>query len=171
MVLMIGLLVSCGNENKKNEPEVKTVDTKTEIHESVPTNAKFEDRALANTYDNYIDLKSSLVNSDMEKAQKSAKNLAKSLEEIDASREMKENAIKISEVSDIEAQREVFQFLTEDMIKLVKGNFSDGNVYVQFCPMAFGGKGAYWLSNGKDILNPYYGDKMLKCGEVKEVLK
>jgi len=53
---------------------------------------------------------------------------------------------------------------------LVKGKLSSGNIYKDFCPMALDG-GAYWLSSEKNILNPYYGDKMLKCGTVKEVLQ
>jgi len=41
-------------------------------------------------------------------------------------------------------------------------------LYRQYCPMAFQNKGAYWLSSEKKIMNPYFGDKMLHCGVVKE---
>ncbi len=34
--------------------------------------------------------------------------------------------------------------------------------------MAFNDAGAYWLSKTSDIKNPYYGKKMLTCGEVKD---
>jgi Cu(I)/Ag(I) efflux system membrane fusion protein len=44
-------------------------------------------------------------------------------------------------------------------------------VFYQFCPMMNDGKGAYWLSETKDIRNPYYGEAMLTCGETKETLK
>ena len=43
-------------------------------------------------------------------------------------------------------------------------------VHYQFCPMAKNGKGAYWLSENKDIRNPYFGKKMIDCGETKETL-
>ena len=43
--------------------------------------------------------------------------------------------------------------------------------YFQYCPMANNDKGAYWLSSKKDILNPYFGDAMLTCGETKETIK
>ena len=33
--------------------------------------------------------------------------------------------------------------------------------------MANDDKGGYWLSIEKEIKNPYFGSKMLKCGEVK----
>jgi Cu(I)/Ag(I) efflux system membrane fusion protein len=37
--------------------------------------------------------------------------------------------------------------------------------------MAFNDKGAYWLSNISKIKNPYYGKKMLTCGEVAQELR
>jgi len=36
--------------------------------------------------------------------------------------------------------------------------------------MAFDKKGAYWISENREIQNPYFGDKMPKCGEIKEEL-
>ena len=38
--------------------------------------------------------------------------------------------------------------------------------YRQFCPMAFDFKGAFWLSDSEEILNPYFGEEMLTCGNV-----
>ena len=40
-------------------------------------------------------------------------------------------------------------------------------VYVQYCPMAKG----QWLSDEKEIKNPYYGNSMLTCGSVKSEIK
>jgi hypothetical protein len=37
--------------------------------------------------------------------------------------------------------------------------------------MANDGNGGYWLSSEPQIKNPYYGDEMLECGEVKEEIK
>ncbi len=58
------------------------------------------------------------------------------------------------------------------MYALVK-NFtaSQTDVYLQYCPMAANGNGAYWLSDNKIVFNPYFGDRMLHCGSVKEVIK
>jgi len=33
------------------------------------------------------------------------------------------------------------------------------------CPMAFDGAGADWIGLGGDVLNPWYGARMLRCGE------
>ena len=73
---------------------------------------------------------------------------------------------------DIEAQRVEYSTLSNQMIELVKkSGVESGEVYVDYCPMAMNDKGAYWLSTRKDIRNPYFGDKMLTCGEVKETIK
>ena len=34
--------------------------------------------------------------------------------------------------------------------------------------MAFGNEGADWLHTKDEVLNPYYGASMLKCGSVTE---
>ena len=43
-------------------------------------------------------------------------------------------------------------------------------LYRQYCPMAFDNKGAHWLSETEAIRNPYFGEKMLSCGQTKETL-
>ena len=79
----------------------------------------------------------------------------------------KANALAISKAADVDAQREQFESLSTSMIALAKAT-KPAKTYVQFCPMAADGKGAFWLSGQKEIKNPYYGSKMLKCGSVKE---
>ncbi len=53
---------------------------------------------------------------------------------------------------------------------LNKAELKNANIYHQYCPMAFNDKGAYWMSDIEEIKNPYFGSKMLECGEVIEVL-
>lgn len=43
--------------------------------------------------------------------------------------------------------------------------------YVTLCPMAFNNRGAYWLQNTEQISNPYFGRKMLRCGEVTDEIQ
>ena len=54
---------------------------------------------------------------------------------------------------------------------LAKSFGSNRTLYHDLCPMAFDDQGAYWLSESKEIRNPYFGDKMLKCGSTKVILK
>jgi Cu(I)/Ag(I) efflux system membrane fusion protein len=32
-------------------------------------------------------------------------------------------------------------------------------------------QGTNWLSKEKEIFNPYFGEKMLKCGETKKIIE
>jgi hypothetical protein len=77
------------------------------------------------------------------------------------------DANKISQSKDLTVQREMFATLSTTMIALAKSvKLSPEPVYLQYCPM----KKSSWLSNTKAIKNPYYGNAMLTCGNVKETL-
>jgi hypothetical protein len=72
---------------------------------------------------------------------------------------------KLSKASDLEKQRTAFNDVSTAMWKLVKvSDKVNEAVYYQYCPM----KKAYWVSNEKEIKNPYYGPSMLTCGKVIE---
>ena len=58
------------------------------------------------------------------------------------------------------------------MTSLIKvSKLASGTLYIEYCPMANNNEGAFWLSNEKEIKNPYFGEMMLKCGSVKETLQ
>lgn len=74
--------------------------------------------------------------------------------------------------NDIEEQRAAFERLSNAVYEAYQETTAGGiTVYRQYCPMAFNDRGAYWLSDDEEILNPYYGSKMLNCGVVKETLE
>lgn len=78
----------------------------------------------------------------------------------------------ISSTRDVEIQRAAFSQLTNALYSSIKTFGLEGlDAYYQFCPMAFDNKGAFWISGEKEISNPYFGEKMLRCGETKETLK
>jgi hypothetical protein len=71
----------------------------------------------------------------------------------------------------LEGKRAIYSKLTEELYQMVKaGKIGEGELFLLHCPMAFDNQGANWISPRKDIMNPYFGDKMLKCGHVKEEL-
>jgi Cu(I)/Ag(I) efflux system membrane fusion protein len=75
----------------------------------------------------------------------------------------------MKEAKDMEALRQHFAKLSENMLEVTESfGLEKDKVYKDFCPMAFDNKGAFWLSESKEILNPYFGEAMLSCGEVKE---
>lgn len=68
-------------------------------------------------------------------------------------------------------QREHFEMLSKDVYDLVK-TFGGGQaLYKDFCPMYNNKKGAFWISETKEIKNPYLGKAMSTCGTVKEEMK
>lgn len=73
---------------------------------------------------------------------------------------------------DIEVQRTAFSTLSDNLYKSIKAyGLGTTTAYYDFCPMAFNDQGGYWLSDAKEIRNPYFGDKMLTCGRVTEELR
>lgn len=70
--------------------------------------------------------------------------------------------------TDITTSRTSFVAFSHLYIDFMKGLNRDDVLFVQFCPMANEGKGAYWLSLEQEIKNPYYGMMMLRCGETIE---
>ena len=69
-------------------------------------------------------------------------------------------------------QRIAFAELNDAFYASVKAfGLHHGMIYYQYCPMANGDIGAFWLSNIEEIANPYFGDEMLKCGETRETIE
>ena len=132
---------------------------------------KFKETQAGTAYGHYIQLKDALVASNKEEAKKHALDLQAALQSTKGLASVGEEAGKVAAASDLEAQRLAFSSLSNAMATWVKsGLLSEGTLYLEFCPMANKSVGAFWLSNDKDIKNPYFGDKMLKCGSVKEVI-
>jgi Cu(I)/Ag(I) efflux system membrane fusion protein len=71
--------------------------------------------------------------------------------------------------SGIDNKRKSFQMITSELYVLIRAvRYDKEVVYFTHCPMAFNNKGADWLSNSSEIVNPYLPKKMLDCGEVKD---
>ncbi|MFD0992400.1 efflux RND transporter periplasmic adaptor subunit [Tenacibaculum geojense] len=140
---------------------------------------------LQTAYDAYIKLKDNLIKSDAELAKNSASTLYKALQNINMklladneahtqwmvlNKTLKSNSKAIANSEDIKVQRKQFKILSEHFILAVQSFGINEISYKQYCPMADNDKGGYWLSKEKQVLNPYFGDMMLKCGEVKQVI-
>ena len=125
----------------------------------------------------YYEVKDALVATNAAKAKASAADLLAAIGKVEVAKlsaadkkalaSAKTEATHIGESTDVEHQREHFEGLSKAVIQLSKST-KPAKTYVQFCPMAAEGKGAYWLSDKKAVRNPYYGAKMLTCGKVTE---
>ena len=109
------------------------------------------------------------MQTDAETTSEAAQELEAALAEENS--EIAKIAARIFEEQDVNVQREIFSELTAAMDPVLKDAISSGKIYKQYCPMAFEGKGDYWYATSEEIRNPYYGDKMLKCGRVDETIQ
>lgn len=141
-------------------------------------------KTLSPLYESYLFLKDALVHDDFKKAKEEAVKLKNQLKSIDmamfegeAHLVWMEHGIRSVELitelaaaSDIESVRKTFKPLSGHMIQLAK-TFDpfEKQLFIQHCPMADDFKGADWLSTEKNVMNPYYGESMLTCGEAKEL--
>lgn len=85
--------------------------------------------------------------------------------------EMKSQLQSIVAGSNIDVQRASFSMLSQDLYNLIKAFGTGKTIYRDHCPMAFDNKGAIWLSETKEIRNPYLGSNMLTCGSIQETLQ
>lgn len=169
-ILLIGL-ASCGDAKNKQNNEINTpeeIETKKANTPEI-VEASFSDEMIGKVFNAYQQIRIALVNSNSEEVNLAAENLAKSLTA--EGDEMNSMVMAMAETKDIEKQRQLFSQMTAEVETLFKESISEGAIYKQFCPMAFDGKGGYWISDVEEIRNPYYGEKMLKCGKVTETIK
>jgi Cu(I)/Ag(I) efflux system membrane fusion protein len=142
--------------------------------------------ALIPLYESYLQWKDKLIDDNFTAAQKKAVDFKEELENIEMQlfegksqnlwmkyqSDLSRNLEHIHHFSDIENLRKSFQTVSASLIEMSKSfKAFDEIIYVQHCPMADNNNGADWLSTNKDIKNPYFGNSMLKCGEIIEEIK
>ena len=168
------LVYSCGDNTKNKEEKIS--EEQVEVNESTSkmeteeaANAEFTNDTIKMAFEDYLAIKDALVQTNAKAAGEAAKELQGNLESSNA--QLAGIAGNIAEAQDVNRQREIFSELTAAMDPLLKQAISSGKIYKQFCPMAFEGKGDYWYATSEEIRNPYFGDKMLKCGRVDETIQ
>lgn len=192
-VLSLGLLLAAGFfaacNNQTNSSAAQTDSAAAPAPKPAPESALGPQQTndLMQMLASYYDLKNALVASDTAKADEAASHLsaaaeefrnnAASLPQYTAMQPKVELIMKSSDSilsqkgEDIEMQRAHFDGISDAMFAVLQdAKLRNGGVYRQHCPMAFDDKGAYWLSAESEIKNPYYGKKMLECGEVTDSL-
>lgn len=158
--------------NHDSEDHHHDASTAREISSSTDKNG-----ATSEIIDGYLQIKNGLVNDDKDAAAKGGSmmltafsnfDMAQLSEEqhkeymeiLESAKEQAEHIVK----SPLDHQREHFETLSTDINDLISLLGTDKTLYQDYCPMVK----ASWLSETKDIKNPYYGSKMLTCGSVKK---
>lgn len=165
-LLIAGMFTAC---NQTSETKDAGAVDSTAVGAGPATDLK--DEKIQEVYNGYLKLKDVLVASDASGAQAASKELATVLAGVEGCENTASLANKIAADGDLTTQRVHFTALSSDIVALMKNaDVNSGAIYVQHCPMANEGKGGYWLAAEKEVRNPYYGDEMLNCGEVKETI-
>jgi hypothetical protein len=185
------MLIAACNSHRPESGENKTIHNDTLISHVADTSASANNMKsqflVKEIVDNYLQLKNTLAEDNSIAAAAAGKALAASFRNFNKAglsetqqktfTEIAESALEDAEHigkngGNIAHQREHFEMLSQDIYDLVKA-FGNGQVvlYDFFCPMYNNGKGASWLSETKDIKNPYMGKAMATCGTLKEELK
>ncbi|MFW5959926.1 MAG: efflux RND transporter periplasmic adaptor subunit, partial [Chitinivibrionales bacterium] len=81
--------------------------------------------------------------------------------------------IDIDKIASLSDARTLFYSISKVLIAAEKryNKVLSSKHFLAFCPMAFNNQGAYWLQEDREIKNPYFGESMLGCGEIKEEYK
>lgn len=193
-IAMAFVLVSC---NKKNKEEATTNTSMMEHDSSMvmsdgsmmdknsekATSAMSSNTSIDGIVANYLKLKNALANDNSKEAANSGNDLLASIGKVDMNSiskeqmktymdiadDLKENAEHIGEnAGKLDHQREHFVLVSKDINDLIATFGTNQKLYQDFCPMADEGKGAIWISETKEIKNPYLGAKMPTCGSVKK---
>ena len=163
------IFAACNNKKAEEKKEVTVKEKAVEVTSNV---VSIKNDELNATYQQYLLLSDALINSDLAITKEASMALELGAKTLTGGEKLAGLAAKITAASDVEVQRALFSSLSNEMIAKVKAvGLQSGEVYVEYCPMALNDKGASWLSNQKLVRNPYYGDSMLDCGEIKETLK
>lgn len=129
----------------------------------------------------YMELKDALVLSDAVVVQQASEKALSKLKRVNKSAlkgalighisSLEKYFMAIAMTKSLTEQRSNFMLLSDPFVAIMPGMENpDKPVYVLHCPMANNNLGSDWLSWEKEIRNPYYGEAMLSCGEVRRVL-
>lgn len=191
---MVTTIACTSNGNTQQEPvttSAETENTGKNQDDSLAikiTGARFKDLApemvleIKGLVQHYLEIKNFLVVADEEKAAKAAAQMLLALNKFDTSKltaaqqerydAVVHNLIDQTEAISkhkIEDQRAHFALLGTGISTLVKDFGAGMVVYQDHCPMYK--EGSTWLSESKDIRNPFFGADMRTCGTVETMLQ
>ena len=120
--------------------------------------------------EHYKALKDALVKDNFGQVKNAAQKLANEIENT-KNEIVKEVINDITKVQNVKEARVAFSKISTLLIDAVMNNNpTESTLYTVHCPMAFNNQGANWLQWSDDIANPYFGEVMLKCGEVNNII-
>ncbi|WP_420581337.1 DUF3347 domain-containing protein [Reichenbachiella sp.] len=173
-LIIASIFITACNNNPQSSSETASEPTETtteSVKDTATDGVKFKSKGIQTIYSAYEKLRDALVATDYETAKTFAKDLSDALKADESTWQQASIADGIMNAGDVEKAREVFSELNNSMESVFEGAVESGEINKCYCPMALDNEGASWFSTTKEIKNPYFGDKMLKCGMVKKTIK
>lgn len=174
---------SSASDHKNGFQEIELPGTINYI-ESTPRSFKNQLQSLTKTY---LTLKDAMVEGLPSSIQVQSQKVSEALKKTDMSllkgdahmhwmtllEPMQQSLSDINSSDNRDQQRLQFINLSKALINAIEsfGTTMESPLYVQFCPMANNDKGATWVSAQEEIINPYFGDMMLRCGNVEYTIE
>ncbi len=140
--------------------------------------------SLKPLYENYFEIQMALASDDLNAATNGYTNVLNVVKKIDMSlfegdahmvwmkisNSISQAAKVGSNAESIENSRKSFLLLSKPIVELENsfGHNENKNYYLTFCPMANDNKGAHWLQTVDTVYNSFYGESMLRCGEIQK---
>ncbi len=130
----------------------------------------------------YFNIQQALGTDDMESAKTAADELKEKLQHVDMGllegeghmlwmdhlKNLNAYTVKLQKASSIEKQRDAFFSLSKQWALTLRIFPIHRPVQQAYCSMAFDNTGALWLQSSDEILNPYFGASMARCGEIQD---
>mgnify|MGYP003675412624 CR=1 FL=1 len=116
----------------------------------------------------YLALQKALTTDNLAAAQKASKDLYTATLNGPEIKDFTGSVHEIITATDLKSVRANFAEVSTQLITLINHVGTTGGVplFSAHCAMAFGGRGGDWIQADQGINNPYYGSKMLRCGEI-----
>ncbi len=83
-------------------------------------------------------------------------------------RALRVGAAKATAVTSLAEARQQFYRHNLGLLRLAELGVLASGWYRAYCPMARDGEGAAWLQPQAELLNPYFGPAMLRCGDIQQ---
>ncbi len=181
--IALASLTACNSKEKETNVPTMQANDRSQVKTDTLNRLPGQAAVTAKLVTHYLELKNALTNDNGRDAAMAARQMVDAIDNSgtgsfsadqkkvydDVKDDMKEHAKHISsEGVKIGHQREHFDMLSTGMYDLLKVSKPTQTLYFTHCPMYDDNKGADWLSEVKEISNPYYGKKMRDCGVVKE---
>ena len=197
LFLLVLVLVIAGYNWYRVSSKTRGVDEPKQQPLSLKKHSDAFNKAIASAMNAYFEMKAAFVDADTARAKLSAGKFIQLMDSIPLTElkkdttniydiafndysNIKSNAESLLTQTNILEMRKDFGMVSENLYPFFRAiNYEGEKMYWQNCPMAFGeDKGGNWISNTKEIINPYLGKNhpefkgsMLHCGEIKDTIK